>query len=153
MSLYRALNTWTSDFKPLRMCVFYISSTRWPCIVDSIRSWGLYWKKFKSEDLVLFTYRNMYIFVTYMTNLDSILKTETLLYQQSSVYSNYGFSSSHVWMWELDHKESWAPKNWCFELWYWRRLLRVPWIARRYNQSILKEISPEYSSEGLMLKL
>ena len=40
-----------------------------------------------------------------------------------------------------------------FELWCWRRLLRVPWTARRSNQSILKEISPEYSSEGLMLKL
>ena len=40
-----------------------------------------------------------------------------------------------------------------FELWYWRRLLRVPWNARRSNQSILKEISPEYSSEGMMLKL
>ena len=40
-----------------------------------------------------------------------------------------------------------------FEVWYWRRLLRVPWIARRSNQTILKEISPEYSLEGLMLKL
>ena len=40
-----------------------------------------------------------------------------------------------------------------FELWYWRRLLRVPWTVRRSNQSILKEISPEYSLEGLMLKL
>ena len=40
-----------------------------------------------------------------------------------------------------------------FELWYWRRLLKVPWMARRSNQSILKEISPEYSLEGLMLKL
>ena len=66
---------------------------------------------------------------------------------------SYGFSSSHVWIWELDHKESWAPKNRCFELWCWRRLLRVPWIARRSNQSILMEISPEYSLEGLMLKL
>ena len=56
-------------------------------------------------------------------------------------------------MWELDHKQSWAPKNWCFELWCWRRLLRVPTTARRSNQSILKEISPEYSLEGLMLKL
>ena len=56
-------------------------------------------------------------------------------------------------MWELDHKESWKPKNWCFELWCWRRLLRVPWTARRSNQSILKEISPEYSLEGLMVKL
>ena len=65
---------------------------------------------------------------------------------------SYGFSSSHVWMWELDHKESWAPKNWCFKLWCWR-LLRVPWTARRSNLSILKEISPEYSLEGLVLKL
>ena len=48
-------------------------------------------------------------------------------------------------MWELDYKESWAPKNWCFELWWWRRLLRVPWTARRSNQSMLKEISPEYA--------
>jgi len=56
-------------------------------------------------------------------------------------------------MWELDHKESWASKNWCFWTWCWRRLLRVPWTARRSNQSILKEISPEYSLEGLMLKL
>jgi len=63
----------------------------------------------------------------------------------------YGFSSSHVWMWELDYKES--QRIDAFELWYWRRLLRVPWTARRSNQSTLKEISPEYSLEGLMLKL
>ena len=55
--------------------------------------------------------------------------------------------------------ESWTIKKAAhekidaFELWCWRRLLRVPWTARRSNQSILKEISPEYSSEGLMLKL
>ena len=72
----------------------------------------------------------------------------------------YGFSSGRVWMWELDYKESWAPKNWWFwiELCCWKRLLRVPWIARRSNQisfriSILKEISPGCSLEGLMLKL
>ena len=65
----------------------------------------------------------------------------------------YGFSSSHVW------SESWTEKKaecWridAFELWCWRRLLRVPWTARRSNQSILKEISSEYSLEGLMLKL
>ena len=56
-------------------------------------------------------------------------------------------------MWELDYKESWAPRTDAFELWCWRRLLRVPWTARRSNESILKEISPEYSLEGLMLKL
>ena len=63
------------------------------------------------------------------------------------------FSSSHVWMWELDNKKSWAPKNWCFWTVCWRRLLRVPWTARRSDYSILKEINPECSLEGLMLKL
>ena len=65
---------------------------------------------------------------------------------------SYGFSSSYVWMWELDYKESWAPKNGAFQLWCWRKLLRVPWTARRSNQYILK-ISPECSLERLMLKL
>ena len=55
--------------------------------------------------------------------------------------------------WELDHKEGWARRTDAFELWCWRRLLRVPWTARRSNQSILKEISPEYSLEGMMLEL
>ena len=66
---------------------------------------------------------------------------------------SYGFSSGHVWMWELDYKESWVRRIDAFKLWCWRRLLTVPWTARRSNQSILKEISPEYSLEGLMLKL
>ena len=65
----------------------------------------------------------------------------------------YGFSSGHVWMWELDYKESWVPKNWCFWTVVLEKTLRGPWTARRSNQSILKEISPEYSLEGLMLKL
>ena len=56
-------------------------------------------------------------------------------------------------MWELDYEENWAPTNDALEVWCWRRLLRVPWTARRSNQSILKEISPEYSLEVLMLKL
>ena len=56
-------------------------------------------------------------------------------------------------MWELGHKEGWVLKNWCFELWCWRRLLKVPWTGRRSNQSILREINPEYSLEGVMLKL
>ena len=66
---------------------------------------------------------------------------------------SYHFSCSRVWMWELDYKESWALKN--LYLWNvsWRRLLRVPWTTRRSNQSILKEISPEYLLEELMLKL
>ena len=63
-----------------------------------------------------------------------------------------GFSHSHVWMWELDNKKDcWRIDT--FELWCWKRLLRVPWTARRSNKLILKEISPQYSLEGLMLKL
>ena len=65
----------------------------------------------------------------------------------------YGFSSGHVWMWELDYKESWVPKNWCFWTVVLEKTLRVPWTARRSNQSILKEISPGCSLEGLILKL
>ena len=56
-------------------------------------------------------------------------------------------------MWELDCEESWALKNWCFCIMVLEKTLRVPWTARRSNQSILKEISPGCSLEGLMLKL
>ena len=56
-------------------------------------------------------------------------------------------------MWELDYKESWVPKNWCFWTVVLEKTLRSPWTARRSNLSILKEISPEYSLEGLMLEL
>ena len=66
---------------------------------------------------------------------------------------SYGFSSSHVWMWELNHKEIWMLKNWCFWTVVLEKTPESPWTARRSNQSILKEISPEYSLEGLMLKL
>ena len=66
---------------------------------------------------------------------------------------SYGFSSSQVWMWKLDYKESWTPKNWCFWTVVLQKTLESPWPERRSNQSILKEISPEYSLEGLMLKL
>ena len=53
----------------------------------------------------------------------------------------------------MDYREAEHQKIDAFELWCWRRLLRVPWTARRYKQFILKEISPEYSLKGLMLKL
>ena len=87
-----------------------------------------------------------------MTNLDSILKSRDIALPQRS-HQGYGFSSSHVWMWD-----SWTIKHGehqrtdAFELWCWRRVLRVPWTARRSNQSILK-ISSGCSLEGLMLKL
>ena len=53
----------------------------------------------------------------------------------------------------VNHKEGWGPRTDALELWCWKRLLRVPWTVRRSNESILKEINPEYSLEGLMLKL
>ena len=64
---------------------------------------------------------------------------------------SYGFSSSHVWMWELDIKMAERWRTAAFKLCCWT--LRVPWIARTSNQSIIKEINSEYSLEGLMLKL
>ena len=83
-----------------------------------------------------------------MTNLDSILKSRHYFANKGPSSQSYGFSSDHVWMWVLDYEESWVLKNWCFWTWCWRRFLRVPWIARRSNQSILKEISPGCSLEG-----
>ena len=65
----------------------------------------------------------------------------------------YDFSSTHVWMWELTIKKAECQRIDTFELWCWRRLLWAPWTARRSNQSILKEISPGISLEGIMLKL
>ena len=88
-----------------------------------------------------------------MTNLDSILKTDITLPTKVCLVKAMVFP---VVMYGC---ESWIIKKAehqridAFELWCWRRLLRVPWTARRSNQSILKEISPEYSLEGLMLKL
>ena len=74
---------------------------------------------------------------------------DKVLYTQS-----YGFSNSQVWIWELDHKEGWMLKNWCFWTVVLSKTRESPlWTARRSNQSILKEINPEYSLEGLMLKL
>ena len=67
--------------------------------------------------------------------------------------NDVSISNGHICVWELDCEESWAPKNWCFWTGCWRRLFRVPWTSRRSNQSILKEISPGCSLEGLMLQL
>ena len=89
-----------------------------------------------------------------MTNLDSIFKKQRHYFVDKGLSSrSYGFSSSHVWMWELNHKKAEHWRTDTFELWSWKRLLRVPWTARRSNQSILKEINLDYSLEGLMLKL
>ena len=86
-------------------------------------------------------------------DLGSILKSRHYFTKKDLSSQGYGFSSSHVWMWKLDYNKVENQRNNIFELWCWKRLLRVPWTSRRSNQSILKEISPEYSLEGLILKL
>ena len=89
-----------------------------------------------------------------MTNLDSILKSRDI-----TLPTKVRLIKAMVFPVVMYGCESWTIKKAecqridVFELWCWRRLLRVPWTARRSNQSILKEISPEYSLEGLMLKL
>ena len=89
-----------------------------------------------------------------MTNLDSILKSRDI-----TLPTKVHLDKAIVFPVVMYGYESWAIKNSehlridAFELWCWRRLLRIPWTARRSNQSILREISPEYSLEGLMLKL
>ena len=89
-----------------------------------------------------------------MTNLDSVLKSRDITLPTKVPYGqSYGFSRSHVQMWELLHKGFEHQRTDAFKSWYWRKVLRVPWTARRSNQSILKEISSEYSLKGLMLKL
>ena len=89
-----------------------------------------------------------------MTNLDSILKSRDI-----TLPTKVCIAKAMVFPVVMYGCESWTIKKAecrridAFELWCWRRLLRVPWISRRSNQSILMEISPEYSLEGLMLKL
>ena len=89
-----------------------------------------------------------------MTNLDSILKSRVI-----TLLTKVCLVKTMVFPIVMYGCESWTIKETehqridTFELWCWRRLLRVPWTARKSNQSILKEISPEYSMEGLMLKL
>ena len=87
-----------------------------------------------------------------MTNLDKHIKKQRHYFVDKGLSSqSYGFPSSHVWMWIIKKADRWRTD--AFEQSCWRRLLRVPWTARRSNQFILKEISPEYLLEGLMLKL
>ena len=89
-----------------------------------------------------------------MTNLDNILKSRDI-----TLPTKVCLVKAMVFPVVVYGRESWTIKKGecrridAFELWCWRRLLRVPWTAKRSNQSILKEVSPEYSLEGLMLKL
>ena len=89
-----------------------------------------------------------------MTNLDSILKSRDITLPTKVHMAKAMFFPVVMYRcesWTIKKIEPWRIVS--FKLWYWRRLLRVPWTARRSNQSILKEIKPKYSLEGLMLKL
>ena len=89
-----------------------------------------------------------------MTNLDSILKSRDITLPTKVHLAKLWFFPPVMYgckSWTIKKAECQSID--AFELWCWRRLLRVPWTARRSNQSILKEISPEYSLEGLMMKL
>ena len=89
-----------------------------------------------------------------VTNLDSVLKS-----RDTTLLTKVCIVQAMVFLVAMDRCESWIIKKAecqridAFKLWCWRRLLRVPWTARRSNQSILKEINPEYSLEGLMVEL
>ena len=89
-----------------------------------------------------------------MTNLDSILKSSDItLVTKVHLVKAMVFPIVMYWCESWTIKKAERQRIDAFELWCWRRLLRIPWTARKSNQSILKEISPEYSLEGLMLKL
>ena len=98
--------------------------------------------------------RSLFLGRKVMNKLDSILKSRDI-----TLPTKVHLVRAMVFPVVMYGCESWTIKKaecqriYAFELWCWRRLLRVPWTARRSNQSILKEISPEYSLEGLMLKL
>ena len=90
-----------------------------------------------------------------MTNLDSILESRDITLPSANKglsSQKYGLSSSRIWMWELVRKKTDRQRIDAFKLWCWRRLLKVPYTARSSSQSVLKEINPECSLEGLMLK-
>ena len=89
-----------------------------------------------------------------MTNLDRVSwKWRHYSADKGPFSQGYGHPSGHIRLWEQDHKEGRTLKNWCLQTVVLEKILRVPWTARRSNQSILREIDSEYSLEGLMLKL
>ena len=118
---------------------------------DNLFSWAPESLQMVTADMKV---RHLFLFGKAMTNLDSILKKQRHYFAWKVLLVKgmvvpvvmYGCES-----WNIKKAEHWRTD--AFELWCWRRLLRVPWDAGRSNQSILQEINPEYSLEGLMLKL
>ena len=81
-----------------------------------------------------------------MTNLDSILKSRPHFANKGTYSQSYGFSSSHVWMWELDHKEGWVPKNWCFQTVVLEKTLKSPLDSKE-----IKPVSPKGSQPWIFI--
>ena len=123
-------------------------------VADFIFFWGGCSKITADGDFSHETKRRLLLGRKVMTNLDSIFKSRDI-----TLPTKVCLVKAVVFPVVMYRCESWTVKKAehrridAFELWCWRRLLRVPWTARRSNQSILKEIGPEYSLEGLMLKL
>ena len=93
-----------------------------------------------------------------MTNLDSVLKSRDIILPTKVCIVETGFSSSHVWMWELDHKEGWVPKNWCFWTVVLKKTLESPLdckeiklVSRKGNQSWIFIGRPNTEAEALIL--
>ena len=128
----------------------------WQIDGETLKTIALFWgSKITADDARSHEIkRNFLLGRKVMTNLDSILKSRDI-----TLPTKIHLVKAMAFPVVIYECESWTIKKAkhrridAFELWCWRRLLRVPWTARRSNQSILKEISPEYSLEGLMLKL
>ena len=112
-------------------------------IMETVRDFILGGSKITAEgDCSYEIKRRLHLGRKAMTNLDSILKSRDITLRQGLSSQSYGFSSSHVWMWELDYKESWAPKNRCFWTVVLEKTLESPLDCKEI-QSVLKEISRE----------
>ena len=128
--------------------------TSWQIDGETVRDYFLYSKITTDGDCSHEIKRCLLLGRKAMTNLDSILKSRgitlsTKVHLVKAMVFPVVMYGCEIWT----IKKAECQRIDAFELWCWRRLLRVPWTARRSNQSILKEISPEYSLEGLMLKL
>ena len=129
--------------------------TSWKIYVETVADFIFLGSKITADgDCSHETKRRLLLGRKVMTNLDSILKSRDI-----TLSTKVCLVKAMVFPVVMYEYESWTVKKAecrkidALELWCWRRLSRVPWTARRFNQSILKEISPEYSLEGLMLKL
>ena len=128
--------------------------TSWQIDGETVRDYFLYSKITADGDCSHEIKRCLLLGRKGMTNLDSILKSRgitlsTKVHLVTAMVFPVVMYGCEIWT----IKKAECQRIDAFELWCWRRLLRVPWTARRSNQSILKKISPEYSLEGLMLKL